>query len=306
FNGSYLIVVGLWRLIRQLYPSYREIPILPGSWAPRSVWSFWPLPKPLYALHHELARQLKLRPREFTVSEAGHGLIQFIFTAEEARAMVLQNQPWCYKRHIINLIPWEFPSQLVFDRLQVMALTVRLLDLPPFCTTTEFGKDIMEPVGEVVSADLYTERPNGAGRPFIKVIVRMDLLASFPGKVEAVIPREPAFDVLLGFEGLPSVCFLCGLLGHTQRSCDHADLISPTLGLRGMWMITKPSGFLLEDLGAPLPSPPRRSSPAQHPRARHPPSDRGGSAVKPSTLGPSTVSSTAPPEGSSAAVPLIN
>ncbi|CAN0907326.1 hypothetical protein LINGRAHAP2_LOCUS24739 [Linum grandiflorum] len=220
--------------------------------------------------------------------------------------MVLQNQTWCYKRHIINLIPWEFPSQPVFDRLQVMPLTVRLLELPPFCTTTEFGKDIMEPVGEVVSADLYTERPNGAGRPFIKVIVRMDLLASFLGKVEAVIPGEPSFDVLLGYEGLPSVCFLCGLLGHTQRSCDHADLISPTLGLRGMWMIAKPSGFLLEDLRASLQSPPRRPICAHNSRSHHSSSDRRRSSTTPSMGSPSIVSSTAPLLASRADVPLIN
>ncbi|CAN0905499.1 hypothetical protein LINGRAHAP2_LOCUS23710 [Linum grandiflorum] len=44
---------------------------------------FWPLPKPLYALHHDLARQWKVRPREVQVFEAGHGLIQFMFTSEE-------------------------------------------------------------------------------------------------------------------------------------------------------------------------------------------------------------------------------
>ncbi|CAN0838813.1 hypothetical protein LINGRAHAP2_LOCUS2350 [Linum grandiflorum] len=117
---------------------------------------FWPLPKPLYALHHDLARQWKIRPREVQVFEVGHGLIQFLFTSEDVKNMVLKNQPWCYKNHILNLIPWETPSQPVVDRLQFMALTVQLLEVPQHCLTTEFGKEVMAPVGEVLSADMYT------------------------------------------------------------------------------------------------------------------------------------------------------
>ncbi|CAN0920613.1 Protein FAF-like, chloroplastic, partial [Linum grandiflorum] len=226
---------------------------------------FWPLPKPLYALHHDLARQWKLRPQEFHVYEAGHGLLQFVFTAEKAKDMVLANQPWSYKNHILNLIPWEVPSQPVFDRLQYMALTIQLLEVPPHCITTEFGKEILAPVGEVISAAIYTARPNGAGRPLVKVVVRMDLLTSFPGKVEAVVPGEPSFDVLLGYEGISAVCFLCGLLGHNQRSCGHAAIIGPTPGLRGMWMLAKASGYLLEDFGVPAVDPPEQRPKPQRP-----------------------------------------
>ncbi|CAN0925006.1 hypothetical protein LINGRAHAP2_LOCUS34512 [Linum grandiflorum] len=195
---------------------------------------FWPMPKPLYAFHHDLARQWKIRPREVHVYEAGHGLIQFVFNLEDVKEMVVKHQPWCYKHHILHLIPWETPSQPVFDRLQVMPLTVQLLEVPPHCLTTDFGKEIMAPVGEVLSSEIFSARPNGAGRLFLKVVVRMDLLASFPGKVEAVVPHEPSFDVLLGYEGIPALCFLCGQLGHIQRSREHAALIKSSSGLRGM------------------------------------------------------------------------
>ncbi|CAN0872187.1 hypothetical protein LINGRAHAP2_LOCUS10056 [Linum grandiflorum] len=154
-----------------------------------------------------------------------------------------------------------------------MTLIVQLLEVPQHCLTTEFDKEVMAPVGEVLSADMYTTRPNGAGRPFIKVVVRMDLMASFPGKVEAIVPNAPSFDVLLGYEGLPTICFLCGLLGHIQRSCDHATLISPTPGLRGMWMLGKPSGYLLEDIDIDTPhlSNTRPTKPHRPPRLLPPP-----------------------------------
>ncbi|CAN0856650.1 hypothetical protein LINGRAHAP2_LOCUS6550 [Linum grandiflorum] len=260
---------------------------------------FWPLPKPLYALHHDLARQWKIRPREVQVFDAGHGLIQFLFSSEDVKNVVLTNQPWCYKNHILNLIPWETPSQSVVDRLQFMALTVQLLEVPQHCLTTEFGKEVMAPVGEVLSADMYTTRPNGAGRPFIKVVVRMDLMASFPGKVEVVVPNAPSFDVLLGYEGLPALCFLCGLLGHIQRSCGHASLISPTPGLWGMWMLAKRSCYLLEDITVATPRlssvrPPKPLRLLPPPPVIHP-------AHSAASSGPSSPNSAPTPD-----VPLIN
>ncbi|CAN0880684.1 hypothetical protein LINGRAHAP2_LOCUS13791 [Linum grandiflorum] len=235
---------------------------------------FWPLPKPLYALHHDLARQWKIRPREVHVYEAGHGLIQFVFNSEDVKDMVIKHQPWCYKHHIIHLIPWETPSQPVFDCLQFMALTVQLLEVPPHCLTTDFGKEIMAPVGEVLSSDIYSARPNGDGRLFLKVVVRMDLLASFPGKVEAVVPHEPSFDVLLGYEGLPALCFLYSQLSHIQRLCDHAAIIKSSSGLQGMWMLVKPTGFLLEDFDAP-----RTATPRHHPKSSKPPRRPLGAAT---------------------------
>ncbi|CAN0899407.1 hypothetical protein LINGRAHAP2_LOCUS20254 [Linum grandiflorum] len=108
------------------------------------------MPKPLHALHHDLARQWKIRPREVSVYEAGHGLIQFVFSSIEARATAYQKQPWCYKNQVINLIPWELPSQEVFDRLQFMPITIQFSDFPSYCNTVEFGKEILAPVGEVL------------------------------------------------------------------------------------------------------------------------------------------------------------
>ncbi|CAN0837220.1 hypothetical protein LINGRAHAP2_LOCUS1738 [Linum grandiflorum] len=212
---------------------------------------FWPLPKPLHALHHDLARQWKIKLREVAIFEAGHRLIRFILTSFATRTTVYESQPWCFKNHIINLIPWETPSQDVFDHLQFMVLSIQLSELPPHCTTVQVGKELLAPVGEVISVALFTLRPNGDGRPFVKVVVKMDLLRSFPGKMEVLVEGEPPFDVYLGYEGLSAICYLCGILGHINRNCSHAGTITPTPSLRGGWMQAKPSGFLLEDLVCP-------------------------------------------------------
>ncbi|CAN0881157.1 hypothetical protein LINGRAHAP2_LOCUS14071 [Linum grandiflorum] len=152
--------------------------------------------------------------RDLMVYEAGHRLLQFVFPSVETRANVYQKQPWCFKSHVLSLIPWETPSHDVYDRLQFMPITIQLTDLPPHCNTVGFSKTLLAPLGEVVTADIYTPRPHGQGRPFLKVIVKMDLLASFPGKIEAAVEDDAPFEVFLRYEDLPAICFLCGILGH--------------------------------------------------------------------------------------------
>ncbi|CAN0873453.1 hypothetical protein LINGRAHAP2_LOCUS10380 [Linum grandiflorum] len=52
-----------------------------------------------------MASQWKVHTRNLMVYEAGHGLLQFVFPSVETRANVYQKQSWCFKSHVLNLIP---------------------------------------------------------------------------------------------------------------------------------------------------------------------------------------------------------
>ncbi|CAN0837318.1 hypothetical protein LINGRAHAP2_LOCUS1772 [Linum grandiflorum] len=128
-----------------------------------------------------------------------------------------------------------------------MVNTIQLQDLPPHCTTVELGKEILGPVGDMLSTHIYTPNLRGGGIPFIKAIVKMDLIASFLGKIEAVVEGEPPFDIYLQYDGLSVICYLCGLLGHINPYCAHAATITPIPRLRGAWTLWKPFGHRYEE-----------------------------------------------------------
>ncbi|CAN0828946.1 hypothetical protein LINGRAPRIM_LOCUS2853, partial [Linum grandiflorum] len=72
---------------------------------------------------------------------------------------IFQSQPWAFKSSIINLIPWEAPSQDLFDRLDFMPLTIPLKDLPSSLNTIKFGSKLLEPLGSVISTNIYSSWP---------------------------------------------------------------------------------------------------------------------------------------------------
>ncbi|CAN0913135.1 hypothetical protein LINGRAHAP2_LOCUS27740 [Linum grandiflorum] len=125
---------------------------------------FWSLPKPNHKVLHAMARQWRIVPQDMEVLDIGHGLLQFVFPTEEDKTRIFQSQPWAFKSSIINLIPWEAPSQDLFDRLDFMPLTIQLKDLPSSLNTIKFGSKLLEPLGSVISTNLYSSWPGALAK----------------------------------------------------------------------------------------------------------------------------------------------
>ncbi|CAN0881329.1 hypothetical protein LINGRAHAP2_LOCUS14174, partial [Linum grandiflorum] len=204
---------------------------------------FWPMPKSLHHVLQAMARQWRISPTDLQLFDVGHGLLQFVFSTMEIKLRVYQTQPWAYKSAIMHLVPWEAPSQALFDRLQFMPLVVQLMDLPRQCNSVKFAIKLVRPLGDLIKADMYSTRPGGQGQHFVKCAIRIDLLRSIQGRIQAITPRHLPFWVKLRYEDLPAVCFACGLLGHGHRNCPYLALLPNISEERGHWMMTKPFGY---------------------------------------------------------------
>ncbi|CAN0899033.1 hypothetical protein LINGRAHAP2_LOCUS20036 [Linum grandiflorum] len=100
---------------------------------------FWPVePKHSLSVLHALACQWRIRPEDLQIFYVGHGLTQFVFPTLKDKERVFQTQPWAFKSSIINLMEWETPSQLVFDKLQFMPLVIQLKEIPHPYSTAKF------------------------------------------------------------------------------------------------------------------------------------------------------------------------
>ncbi|CAN0837908.1 hypothetical protein LINGRAHAP2_LOCUS1922 [Linum grandiflorum] len=118
---------------------------------------FWPLPKPTHNLLQAMARQWRISPHLLQVFEVPYGLIQFVLPTMEEKVQVFQSQPWAFKSAIINLVPWETPSQDLFDRMQFMPLTIQLKDLPAHCNNPAFASKLVQPLGHKVEIAELTD-----------------------------------------------------------------------------------------------------------------------------------------------------
>ncbi|CAN1193960.1 hypothetical protein LINPERHAP2_LOCUS42291 [Linum perenne] len=121
-----------------------------------------------------------------------------------------------------------------------MAVWIKLSRVPSHCITTRFGRGFLRYFGEVIDISLFGS--SGRDAVFIKGLARIDLLASFLGRMQACGPDNVLFWVRLHYENIASMCYRCGFLGHPMARCPHTD-IPVDLEVRGSWMSIGRVGF---------------------------------------------------------------
>ncbi|CAN0857260.1 hypothetical protein LINGRAHAP2_LOCUS6697 [Linum grandiflorum] len=74
----------------------------------------------------------------------------------------------------------------------------------------------------------------------------MNLLTSIQGRIQARFQGRQPLWIRLRYEDLPTVCFICGLLGHGHDHCPYSGILSWNHQERGPWMLAKPHGHKME------------------------------------------------------------
>ncbi|CAN0874927.1 hypothetical protein LINGRAHAP2_LOCUS10534 [Linum grandiflorum] len=93
---------------------------------------------------------------------------------------------------------------------------------------------------------MFSKYPDGHGSRFVKCTVRINLLQSLAGRIQAVVPNQQPFWVLLRYEDLPTVCFFCDMLGHGYKHCAYAAVLPFNRKERGDWMLARPEGHKIK------------------------------------------------------------
>ncbi|CAN0837910.1 hypothetical protein LINGRAHAP2_LOCUS1922 [Linum grandiflorum] len=127
-----------------------------------------------------------------------------------------------------------------------MPLTIQLKDLPAHCNNPAFASKLVQPLGALIDAGLFSSQLEGRGSHFIKCIVKVDLLKSLQGRIQAPFGDKRPLWIRLRYEDLPTVCFTCGLLGHGHDHCPYSAILRWNPQERGAWMLAKPHGHKVE------------------------------------------------------------
>ncbi|CAN1318316.1 hypothetical protein LINPERPRIM_LOCUS30766 [Linum perenne] len=128
-----------------------------------------------------------------------------------------------------------------FDELRFTTFWVRLGEVPVEFRTEQFGVGLLEPVGQVLHVGVYESQMDA--REFVRGFVRIDVTRPLLGRRKARFTSGEEFWVEFGYEGLPVVCFGCGLLGHPLRLCPNPVEEGTKLEDRGPWMQAEQKQF---------------------------------------------------------------
>ncbi|KAK8522972.1 hypothetical protein V6N12_073684 [Hibiscus sabdariffa] len=125
---------------------------------------------------------------------------------------VLADGPWTVFGHYLTVEPWtsDFSSSNPFP--STVWTWIRL----PGLHATLYKRSLITAIGECIGPIVKIDHQTDSGRQgrFACLAVKVDLRKPLVSKIiiNGVVQ-------IIKYESLPSVCFLCGLFGHTQDSC---------------------------------------------------------------------------------------
>nr|XP_023923449.1 uncharacterized protein LOC112034872 [Quercus suber] len=135
---------------------------------------------------------------------------------------------WFIEDHFLSLRPWEpfFKPSIV--NVSLIAVWIKLNELPIELYETKVLKEISESIGKVLQIDSHTAM-EARGR-YARLCIRIDINRLLFNSI--LIGR---FEQVVTYEGIQKLYFSCGRIGHKVEACPYTickekdkEQISPT------------------------------------------------------------------------------
>ncbi|XP_062104231.1 uncharacterized protein At4g02000-like [Humulus lupulus] len=151
------------------------------------------------------------------IKELDNNRFLFQFYHELDIKRVVEGSPWYFNRKalIISRMTQEGNPRCI--ALDTLDLWIQVHDLPIGFMTTTVLKAIGNYIG--VFVDACPKNFMGIWRDYMRIRVRLELTKPLKRKMRI---RQSATEwvwVNFKYENIPTFCFVCGLLGHSERFC---------------------------------------------------------------------------------------
>ncbi|ONK81415.1 uncharacterized protein A4U43_C01F28970 [Asparagus officinalis] len=131
---------------------------------------------------------------------------------------VLDNGPWTFNNHLLllkHLQEDENPSSI---ELVHMNLWVQIYDVPVGFRSERVLVQIGNFVGSFLSSD--PKNFSGGWKNFLRVRIRMDVRIPLKRRMKLKKPGGDWIWVNFKYERVPTFCFICGIVGHSDSNCE--------------------------------------------------------------------------------------
>uniref|UniRef100_A0A803QF05 Zinc knuckle CX2CX4HX4C domain-containing protein n=1 Tax=Cannabis sativa TaxID=3483 RepID=A0A803QF05_CANSA len=156
--------------------------------------------------------------RGMYVKELENNLYLFQFYHEVDIERVMEGSPWTFDRIPLifeRLKQGENPRMVVLNKLEIW---VQLHNLSTGFMTERVIQGLGNYLGTFVKSD-----PNnfiGVWRDYLRIRVKINIDCPLKRKKKLERQGGQFCHALFKYEDLPTFCFICGILGHTERFCE--------------------------------------------------------------------------------------
>lgn len=170
------------------------------------------------------------------IKELENNLYLFQFYHELDVKRVLDGSPWSFNRRALVMARLKEGDNPRSVSLNSMDLWVQIHDLKPGFMTEKIVKEVGNYIGSYVES-CSTNFMN-AWRDYMRVRVTIDICKPLKRRMKVRRTGDDWFWITFKYENVPTFCFICGLLGHSEKFCSrlfdtHAnEIVKPY----GAWM----------------------------------------------------------------------
>lgn len=191
------------------------------------------------------------RPKEgMEIHDIGGHRYSFVFYHVLDMQKVLDGGPWTFEQNLLAYHKLGDNEDPHLVNLHKSDIWVQIYDLPKGLVSESILVSIGNFVGKFVKSDPVNM--NGGWRMYVRIRVTLDL--DKPLKRRMKIKREGGEWSWINFkyERLSTFCFVCGLLGHSERDCSvvYADPDKEIVRAYGTWLRAPVRGINPQNSGA--------------------------------------------------------
>lgn len=145
-------------------------------------------------------------------------LFVFKFFHELDMQRVLDDGPWTFNNQALMVKRMEMGEQLSDIKLRELFMWVQVYDLPIGFNSEFILKSIGNYVGRFIQAD--PKNFQSIWRNFLRIKVAVDVYKPLKSQMRIKKAGGEWMWIKFKYERLPSFCFYCGIIGHSEKFCE--------------------------------------------------------------------------------------
>ncbi|XP_074352886.1 uncharacterized protein At4g02000-like [Apium graveolens] len=131
---------------------------------------------------------------------------------------VLNDGPWTFNQQVLLIKRLNVDEQLKDIKLSELYIWVQIYDVPLGFKSEYVLKSIGNYVGRFLESD--SKNFERMGRNYLRIMVAIDVMKPLKSKMRIKKAGDDWMWFQFKYERLPSFCFFCGLIGHTEKFCE--------------------------------------------------------------------------------------
>ena len=170
------------------------------------------------------------------IRELDVNLFQFLFYHELDIKRVIEGSPWSFNRKVLIISRMQQGINPKCIPLNSIDLWVQIHDLQPGLMSEKIITEVGNEIGKYVCS--CPTNFKGVWREYMRNRVTMDLSKPLKRRMKIRKSGKEWIWITFKYENVPTFCFICGLLGHSEKFCNQLfeklenEIVKPY----GIWM----------------------------------------------------------------------